>query len=1423
MLLAAVLALFGSLYMPAVQSMAVRRLSQIAGDALGGELSVGTLRLRFPLKLSAENIALLSPYNPSDTVIFCAAVRADVEPWPLLRGRIFIPRAALHSVRVALPDSAAWRLDARLKSLDVGALRSDFSLHDITLHTITVDTLQLVYLHPSVDVHAALPSGRAAGCRLRLDNNSVAVRDVRLVGGNYNVVTRETAEDRAADDSTDVPWRINLDALAIEDNSISYTEAGSRPMRGFDFRNLAVAGLNIEADSLYNRGAEVALILKDLRLRERSGVVVTDAAGVFRMNADTLLLGDFVLRTIGSTLRATVNADGDILQSLPASRFSAELSASLDGDDIAAFLPSQLPAELRRRSLALRLRADGTLDAMTVSRLHAEVAALAVVDISGRAVHLTTPQRRFDAEFNGHLYSITDVGEVLQFQSLDRLAVAAMELHGTFNYGRERMAGDLEVVAEGGNLGFTGMFEPSAEHLTAALRTENFPVGAFLPRDSLGLLSGSVDVRIAGFTPQTSVAEVEAAVRRLDFRGRDFGGIELRAALRDGRLEGILNDTDSALNLRLGFSGEFDDILRRAHISGGVKRLDIAALGLAGHPAAGRFTLQADGEIDSTYRSVRVMLDSIDLHAGFYSGRVQPLTARLRSDTTRLTAEMTNGDLTVRLLAPMLLDSLMTEFSRGAATISRQLRNHDIDMAVIADSMPRFTLDLSAGRRNILADMARRRDISFARLKLTVRNDNTAPLAVHSVVEEVKAGGMALDSMTFGITSEQQRLNADLQLFTAVRNFRGSLRGEMFADSVAVVLRQENPVGTDRFRFGASGLWRDSMVRISMSPRDPVFDARSWQANAGNFVEYRAGLFTADLDLRHNERRLSLHSDGETADLKIAGVDIGTVMALMPEPPQLEATLGADATLRMVADSLTADVRISVDSLRYTAPQLTVTGAVDAAVRARGKMSAPQLDGGIRADGVALHVPVIGTTFTLSQDTIQLTNNRLQMSSYAVSAPAGSRPVLAGGIDFSDFASPMLDVAATARDFEVVDTPRRMGGDIHGNVAIDLDAMVQGPLARPVIRGGATLLSSTDITYTLPATTASLRERSNDVVRFVSFSDLKQSDIVPVRSDNIDGMDMLVTLDIERDARAAVNLSADGANRAEVQGGGLLTYSLNPFGDSNFSGRYTLSGGSISYAPPLVAGRTFTVTDGSYVEWIGDISDPRFDITAVERIRTSVVMEDADTHSVIFEVSIVISNSLNELNVVFNLAAPEDLTLQNQLSSMTAEQRAAQAMSLLLYNTYTGPGTTARATVENPINSFIERELNQWANNIRGVDLSFGIDTYGAEEPTGERTDYSYRLSKNLFGNRVRAVVGGRIATDSDPTENLRDNFLSDISIEYLVNRSGNIYLRLFRHSDYESILEGEVVETGVGFVVRKRLSRLGDLFRKTDHEKNIK
>ena len=57
------------------------------------------------------------------------------------------------------------------------------------------------------------------------------------------------------------------------------------------------------------------------------------------------------------------------------------------------------------------------------------------------------------------------------------------------------------------------------------------------------------------------------------------------------------------------------------------------------------------------------------------------------------------------------------------------------------------------------------------------------------------------------------------------------------------------------------------------------------------------------------------------------------------------------------------------------------------------------------------------------------------------------------------------------------------------------------------------------------------------------------------------------------------------------------------------------------------------------------------------------------------------------------------------------------------------------------------------------------------------------------------------------------ETFINNISLEWKLNQAGNRYIRIFYDKNYQSLLEGEITETGVGYVYKRKLNRLRDLF----------
>ena len=361
----------------------------------------------------------------------------------------------------------------------------------------------------------------------------------------------------------------------------------------------------------------------------------------------------------------------------------------------------------------------------------------------------------------------------------------------------------------------------------------------------------------------------------------------------------------------------------------------------------------------------------------------------------------------------------------------------------------------------------------------------------------------------------------------------------------------------------------------------------------------------------------------------------------------------------------------------------------------------------------------------------------------------------------------------------------------------------------------------TNVTYVMPdASTSLVSQSTGNMVQFVNFTDTTATTIV---GDSLPSLGMVVNLDallnVEEGAVIGVDLSVNGQNRVQVQSNGSIDFSINPLGDTRATGRLNITGGYVRYSPPLMSEKMFKFRDGSYVALNGNIANPIVNVSAVDVVKANVTQEGQNSRLINFDVILRVNGTLSEMDVAFDLDTNEDVTVRNELQSMSPEQRANQAMNLLLYNMYTGPSTKGNASIAgNPLYSFLSSQVNTWmANNVKFVDVSVGIDQYertfdGASSTT---TNYSYQVSKSFLDDRFKVRVGGNYSTDVDPDENVSQNLFNDISVEYLINKSGTMYVKLFRHTGYESILEGEVTQTGVGFVYRRKLRALGEMFNR--------
>lgn len=493
-----------------------------------------------------------------------------------------------------------------------------------------------------------------------------------------------------------------------------------------------------------------------------------------------------------------------------------------------------------------------------------------------------------------------------------------------------------------------------------------------------------------------------------------------------------------------------------------------------------------------------------------------------------------------------------------------------------------------------------------------------------------------------------------------------------------------------------------------------------------------------------------------------------------------------------------------------------LNGNLNGTMKLTGTPAKPVMDGYLQFDSASVKIDMIGSTYRFSEVKIPVDSNIVRFNDFAINTLNDNPLTINGTADINNLADVRMKLHLEGNDMLMVNSNRPKGADIYGKGYMGIKADVRGSMSDLYCNADVALLSGSDVTYVMTSSQSALTSQSTgDMVSFVNFADTLQvaddSKQTPSSS-----LTLAATLRVMPNTTVNVDISTDGKNHASISGQGELTYTMSPQNSGRLVGRYTINDGEVKYTPPLMSEKDFKFKEGSYVNFTGDMMNPGLNISATDRMKANVTPEGGNSRLVYFDVTISVTGSLDNMKVVFDLSCDDDITIQNELSAMSPEQRANQAMNLLLYGVYTGPGTKANAGLSgNPLYSFLASQLNTLASNVKFVDISFGIDQYDStiQGNKSTATNYSYQISKNLLNNRIRIVVGGSYTTDPQADENFAENLVNNISFEYLLNRSGSMYIKLFRHTGYE-IIEGEIISTGVGFVYKRNLNSLRDMFK---------
>jgi hypothetical protein len=225
-----------------------------------------------------------------------------------------------------------------------------------------------------------------------------------------------------------------------------------------------------------------------------------------------------------------------------------------------------------------------------------------------------------------------------------------------------------------------------------------------------------------------------------------------------------------------------------------------------------------------------------------------------------------------------------------------------------------------------------------------------------------------------------------------------------------------------------------------------------------------------------------------------------------------------------------------------------------------------------------------------------------------------------------------------------------------------------------------------------------------------------------------------------------------------------------------------------------------------------------------------------------FEVRLHMTGPLLKPELSFDISLPPESSVyidneiagqvEMRLSQLKAEpsELNKQVFALLLLNRFVAENPFASASgainantlARQSVSKLLTEQLNNLADNlINGVDLNF--DLVSTEDYTSgsmqNKTDLNVGVSKRLLNDRLNVSVGtnfelegGRKTTESGTAGSSTS---PNVSVEYFLTQNGAYLIRAYRRNEYEGIVEGYVVETGVGFVMSVDYNRFREIFER--------
>ncbi|KAF2510185.1 translocation/assembly module TamB [Flavobacterium zhairuonense] len=600
---------------------------------------------------------------------------------------------------------------------------------------------------------------------------------------------------------------------------------------------------------------------------------------------------------------------------------------------------------------------------------------------------------------------------------------------------------------------------------------------------------------------------------------------------------------------------------------------------------------------------------------------------------------------------------------------------------------------------------------------------------------------------------------------------------------------------------------------------------------------------------------LEIKVDNKTADTLVANVilsDEGNDVKLTGEYKIEEGNFDLDVAIN----------KLTIKSIQgFSMGNISEgTGFLSGNFKITGNTSAPKINGELNFNDAGFRVTQLNSYFKTGKEKITFNEGTISFDKFSLLDENDNELFVNGTVQSADFVKYNFDLLVEANDFRAINSKPADNDLFYGDLFLDTKLNIKGNLDSPVVDGTIKINKETKFTVVMPQSDPSIADREG-IVEFVDEDNMYLKQTVDMQKklnqSELKGMDVNVAITIDKEAELTLLIDKSNGDYLKLKGEAELVGGIDQSGKTTLTGKYEFTDGAYEMNFNGIK-RKFDIQQGSFITWNGEPTLANVNITAIYKVETAPIdlmgnqlknetqaVQNTYKQKLPFQTLLKMNGELMKPEISFGINLPDgnynvssDVVTRTQTRLKQLEQDPAelnkQVFALLLLNRFVGEnpfssesgGTNAESFARQSVSKILSQQLNNLAGElITGFEVNFDLEST-EDYTTGtmqNRTDLNVEVSKKLLDDRLKVTVGSSFGVEGAERANEEStNIAGDVALDYQLTKDGRYMVRAYRKNQYQVAVEGQVIETGVAFIITMSYNKFRELFHRTEKEKEM-